>query len=297
MPSELTPRPRRRWRVIVALRLTSLAMILFGPIVFGAWSVHVAGRARSQAADRALPYADRRNPAVDAVLPEGRGGTHVYADLGGDAGRAFTATATIGLSNTAGEGPWPESVELHERAHLAHAFLPTEVERLLARLGAPAPDEYAATNPGEHFGEMAARAWEIASPPDGFCLGATPAERLEEAETRVPGTAGFVVRYLRYLTPAPESYSSAEAAAKAADELRALADRLSAPQRAEWEALWQAIDARRRPGGDFEPWGYRTVREFIEAQRTRALASGRWLDTIAAAALVPSLTVLTLTGR
>jgi len=39
------------------------------------------------------------------------------------------------------------------------------------------------------------------------------------------------------------------------------------------------------------------VREFIEAQRTRALASGRWLDTIAAAALVPSLTVLTLTGR
>ena len=95
--------------------------------------------------------------------------------------------AAIALAVTVDEDAWPETVELHERAHLVHAALPNQVGRLMARMPAAAPSEYAATNPGEHFAEMAAKAWEIVEPPDEFCLGGTPAGRLRQAEVRPAG--------------------------------------------------------------------------------------------------------------
>ena len=69
----------------------------------------------------------------------------------------------------------------------------------MSRIPPAAADQYAATDDGEHFGEMAAKAWEIIAPPAMFCVDGTAAQRLEDAETRVPGTSGFVLRYLNLL--------------------------------------------------------------------------------------------------
>jgi len=304
MPGE--PRPRLRLptrRVTRAVRLAALLVVLFGPIGLGAWHVHVVPRlgvdpvtqgpdrakqssTRPAPADRVADYLDRRDPVVDQLLPEGRGGTRFYEDLGGDAGRAFIANAAIALATTAGNGAWPEAVEVHERAHLLRAFFPAEAGQILAALPPPAPAEYAATNPGEHFAEMAATAWAIAALPEGMCLDQSRLLRLEDAERRVPGTAGFVARFVRRLPPQDDDD----------EELRAMADRLSAPQRDDWNSLWRAIDARRRPDGSLEPLGPRTVREWIDAQRATA-SSGGWIERIAGASFVPSLIVLAAVGR
>jgi len=106
--------------------------------------------------------------------------------LGTAAGMAFPDSAAIARVADDGNSPWPEFVELHERAHLVEAFLRREVDELLLRLPEPNPDEYAATNRREHFAETAARAWEIIEPPDNVCVDVTPADRLRDAEQRVP---------------------------------------------------------------------------------------------------------------
>ncbi len=288
---------------------TTTVLIVFGPIAQAAWDLRSARRQGglgypevrmtdasapppspevAEAAEWVARYRARRNPVVERLLPEGIGGTRFFQRLDGYAGMAFSDVAAIGLATTVESDLWPETVELHERAHLLHAFLPQEVARLMARMPAAAPGEYAATNPGEHFAEMAAKAWEVVAPPGDFCIDGTPADWLSAAEIRVPGTAGFAAWYLRQ--PALRSGEGCE-------ELPPLAARLSEPQRAEWEALWQALEARRLPGGTFRPWSYPTVRDYLEARRWEARSSGRWIGRVENVLLAPSLAVLTLAGR
>ena len=283
-----------------AIRLAAVAVIVFGPIASAAWTVHGPERGRpgyveidpaaasGSDAERIRAYLARRNPALDRLLPNGAGGTRFFEDLDGNAGMAFPHLSLVAISATAGDGGWPGAVELHERAHLLHAFLPEEVAGLLVRLAAPSPGEYAATNDREHFAEMAAKAWEIVSPPESMCVDGTPAERLRDAETRVPGTAAFVMWYLRNLRD--ESVGSDE-------DLARTAEAFSARYGAESNAVWTAVDERRLPDGGLRPWGYRTPREYLEGMRAGARASRHLVDRIAGHLLLPSLTVLSIAGR
>lgn len=297
-------RRRRRFRSwTLVLRLTAVGIVLFGPILLAAWSVHLADplpgsyervvfdqpypAERTPTAAAVQDYLAVRNPLIDRLLPEGVGGTHFVEDLGGPAGLTFLHTATIAVAAGGLGSEWPGATELHERAHLVFAFVPDLTARLLARLPPPHPDEYAATAATEHLAEMASKAWEIVSPPGPFCTMLSPVESLIEHERRVPGTAGFVMRYLDFVDPLYVPL---------ADQIEALARDLSAGYRSESDALWEAVEARRLPDGTFRPWGHSTVREFIEARRHHARTMGgahRVEDFL----LQPSLIVLSLTGR
>jgi hypothetical protein len=293
-------------RTMRRVRWFALAVVVFGPLAQGAWAVRVAPRLRLNAtevtpsstrptdgsgtpAERAGDYLAQRNPVVDRLLPEGAGGTHFVEKLDGNAGQAFPISAAIGLSVTADRGSWREAVELHERAHLLHEFLPDEVAAVLAVTPAARRGEYAAKNAHEHFGEMAFKAWEVVASPDNVCLMETPTERLRSNEALVPGTAGFVLWYLRFM-PAPDEANGRQTLAGVAAEL-------SAPARSQWDALWRALEARRLPDGHFPPWTYSSVRQFIELRRRGARADGGVLGNAASVALLPSLGVLTLAGR
>ena len=303
--SQAFPLTRRTFRV---LRWVALVIVLFGPIAEAAWAVHASTQMRVSSPEvfptsqppsssgEALDatqlvgeYLTQRNPAVDALLPEGRGGTHFFEDLGPKYdGLAFPGAAAIAVSASAAGRNWPEAIELHERAHLMDAFLPHDVARLMSRMAPAAPDEYAATNSGEHFGEMAASAWEIVAPPGMFCVDGTPTKRLEDAETRVPGTSGFVLRYLSLLPARLKEDGDAD--------LRATAERLSAPFRDEWTTLWRSVDARRRSDGTFEPWALPTIRTYLESRRAQAGASNQLIDRFVGVALLPSVIIVRAAG-
>ena len=62
----------------------------------------------------------------------------------------------------------------------------------------------------------------------GVCVDGTRAQQLRHMERRVPGTAGFVGRYLR---------QSSLGADEARAELVTFAAELSAPQRGDWDTL------------------------------------------------------------
>lgn len=241
-------------------------IIVFGPIASAARAVHAPGgpgyveidpaAASGSAGDHVREYLAGRDPAIDRLLPDGARGTRFFEDLDGEAGMAFPHLSLIGISATAASGGWPGAVELHERAHLLQAFLPEDASRLLARLDAPAEREYAATGEREHFAEMAAKAWEVVSQPAGMCVDAAPLERLRDAESRVPGTAGFVAWYLRNLRKEDvEEF----------DPLIQTAALLAAPYRAESEAIWKSLEARRLPDGHFQAWSHQTVPFFFRA--------------------------------
>jgi hypothetical protein len=279
-------------RVTRVLRAIALLILVVGPIGVAAFEVHGGGalvgvppHPLATADERVANYLRDRSPQVDRLLPDGRGGTRFYEHLNGPVGQAFPGAAAIGLSASAPTDIWPESTELHERAHLVDAFLPVEVAALMARLPRAAQGEIAAEDRGQHFAEMAAKAWEVVSPPTGVCLDDTPAERLEDVETRVPGTAGFVARFLRTMPPPEGDHAGA---------LRAIADRLSAPQTHEWIAIWRGLDARRRADGTFEPWGHRTIRENLSARRVALWSSDRWIDRVTAVAILPSLAIVSV---
>jgi len=149
------PRIRRVSRI---LRWIALVWILAGPIVVAAVAVHggrppiaLVTKELTASDERVASYLRDRSPLVDRLLPDGRGGTRFYEDLGGPAGLAFGSAAAIGLAVSVNRGSWIESIELHERAHLVDAFLLAEVAALMARLPPPAPDETAAENRGQHF--------------------------------------------------------------------------------------------------------------------------------------------------
>jgi hypothetical protein len=135
---------------------------------------------------------------------------------------------------------------------------------------------------------MAAKAWQVLVPPVGMCVDSTPGEQLRELEARVPGTAGFVVWYLQH--------SSLDVGEERA-ELVAIAAELSAPQRAEWNTLWKALDGRRRADGSYTPWRHDNIRHYLEARQVRLRSSGAWIDRVSAALLLPSLTLQRLGGQ
>ena len=156
---------RKRSRL---LRWLAVPWIFGFPIAYTAWrseyrvdseSTLIARlSARGQSEKASLPavrnvrdYLARRNAAVDRLLPAGEGGIVFVERLGGNAGVALPGSAVIGIASEGLSSEDAEYVELHERAHLLHANLPDEVARLLSRLPGPAPDEYAARNPAEHF--------------------------------------------------------------------------------------------------------------------------------------------------
>lgn len=284
----------------LGLRLTAIAVIVFGPIAAAARAVHAPERVRlgyvevdpSTASGRAAhgvkEYLAGRDPAVDRLLPNGVGGTRFFEDLDGNLGMAFVHVPAVGISATVGGAGWPEATELHERAHLLYAFLPEEVSHLMARVPAAGPGEYAAKNGNEHLAEMAAAAWEVVAPPELLCVEGTPVERLRDWEIRVPGTAGFVAWYLRNLRRGDvESYG----------EVSRTAAVLAAPYQAESDAVWKAIEDRRLPSGEFQPWGHHTVRDYLEAWRAEAHASEHWFDRIGGYLLAPSLMALSIAGQ
>jgi hypothetical protein len=283
-----------------SLRLTSVAVIVFGPIVAAGWAIQTADRvllsyhsvqphaAQGPMGANVRRYLEKRNPAVDRLLPDGAGGTWFFEDLEGNAGMAFVNVPAVGLATSIASEGWPEATELHERAHLMYAYLPEQVSRLMARLPRPREGDYAATNQSEHLAEMAAAAWEIVAPPESFCLEGTPLERLRAGDARIPGTAAFVAWYLRGLSPLEVEDHDALSEAAAA---------LVAPYRTEWEVLWRAIDKRRLAGGGLRPWPRRTVREYVQAWRTGSLASQNRVERIGGYLMTPSLIVLSAASR
>lgn len=217
----------------------------------------------------ALRYRQLRTEAIDYLLPEGVGGTHFFAHLDTNAGAAFPRSATIGLvaQHDIGAG---EATELHERAHLLWGALPEVVDRIVRRVAAPEPTEYAAKNAGEHFSEMAGEAWTIVMPPRELCLVGSPVDWLEDAELRVPGTAGFVVWYLRH--PSIRDVP-------ARDSLLAAAAQMTQPLRDEWETLYAALEQRRRVDGTFEPWPREPLAAFMQ-RAYRDETDRRWYTAI-----------------
>ncbi len=246
------------------------------------------GTANGPAAESVREYLADRDPVLDRLLPDGAGGTRFFEDLGGNAGMAFPLTSAIGLAARVVAGGWPEAIELHERAHLLFASLPEQASRLIARMAAPAPGEYAAKNVGEHLAEMAAMAWQVLIPPEAACIDGAPASRLLDAESRVPGTAAFVSWYLRIL--GPEDVESHE-------EIARTAAALAAPYQQESDVLWKALEDRRLPGGHFRSWEPLTVRGYLEGRRFHARVSRRWLDRVEGYLLMPSLLILSIAGR
>lgn len=265
------------------------AVILFFPIAAGLWDLRQATVLPSAAEvddPRVSRYLSVRSPMVDRLLPVGAGGVR-FSDRIENAGEAHLEAAAIVLNPDHIVDGWPESTELHERAHLAFAFLAPETGALLARLPAPAPDEYAAKNGTEHFAEMAKRAWQLVAPPGDFCPDLEGVDGLTIAEALVPGTAGLVAWYLRQ----PDLVVAGDRAA-----LAEAADRLMAPYRAEWDAIGRGLDARRRADGTFDPWTAVSVREHIEIRRASSWAEGTLLGRVHAVLLTPSLAIARAAG-
>jgi hypothetical protein len=171
-----------------------------------------------------------------------------------------------------------ESTELHERAHLLHAAARPQVNALLARLGEPREGSYASTDPGEHFAEMASEAWDIMMPADSTCWALDTAARLQQAESDVPGTAGFVAYYLRSGLPAPGR-----------DTLLAVADSLIAGDRTQWEQLWREVEFRRHADASLRPFERLSIAASIRDDIARLRESGKPWYRFYALLLQPSL--------
>jgi hypothetical protein len=214
-------------------------MIIVGPIV----GAHFRSRPMRVETVDASQYLSLRSPVIDRLLPGGSGGTHFVRELSGPAGEANVASASIRMEvpKSARDG---EAIELHERAHLLEAFALPAARRILEDLPAPAPDLYAAESPAEHFAEMAASAWSLMKSFDEVCVLDVEGV-LDEAEQNVPGTAGFVARFLG-VAPLADTVSSSA--------LLASARRTIARRAADWDSLWSAVDGRRLHDGRFDAW-------------------------------------------
>lgn len=273
------PSPRRKQTVI---RTVSIVAIVAVPLV-SAWAdlrAHPPDR-YPDAGDEALAaYLEARNPIIEQLLPLGAGGLRLYADLDTASGRAFLQHAAIGIVAGAalyGEGT---SIEVHERAHLLYANRTEIVDAILARLPAPEPTQYAATSAHEHVAEMAAMAWDVLVPPENVCLALSPTEFLTVFDKAVPGTAGFVARFLEH---------GAFATRPDRDSLRRIADSLSAPLAAEWRQLWAEIDAQRDSTGALRPWPRPTLYTVVRAHQKAFAESRHVVERAAAWLMLPSV--------
>jgi hypothetical protein len=230
-----------------------------------------------------------RYPIVDRLLPEGAGGTVFVDDLGNNAGVALQASGTIELARNVAQ-PSVSETELHERAHLLEFAQPDIVARLMRGQKAPAAGQYAATSPVEHFGEMAGHAWQVVQQlrPIEACVMDSPPEFLRKTDQDVPGTAGFVLWYLR---------DAEFAAMDGADALLAEAERLTVDRSRDWQALYAALRAREFPSGGFRVWPEHSVRDYLERRRAHVRLAGGFGQRIEAIQITASLAILGLTRR
>lgn len=230
------------------------------------------------------------DPLVDRLLPEGPGGTVFFSELGAFAGVAFQDTGTIGVAVDVAASETLSAVELHERAHLLEFASPEIVARLMRDQPAPRSGEYAATSPVEHFAEMAAKAWNVVELllPHEYCALDSPVNKLHQLEREVPGTAGFVAWYLR---------EPKMAALEGASALRIEAERLVGDSRDDWTALHAALRTRQQADGTFAPWPRYSVREYLERRRAHVRLAGGFRDSLEAAQITASLSLLALSGH
>lgn len=232
-------------------------------------------------------YLAQRSPLLDELLPAGAGGTVFVRSLPEVRGLAFSRHNSILISLEDGAVHTLQTIEMHERAHLAHAQLSELVQAILTSLAPPAPETYAATNSREHFAEMASEAWELLQPAGDICPAETPREQLARVEAEVPGSAGFIVYFLRH---------SALAAHPHAAELRAAATAYIAPAREQWERLYLALEARRQADGTLTAWPVPSMREWVDRHRAALRAEGGVLGHAHALAFWPSAMLLRLMG-
>jgi hypothetical protein len=118
--------------------------------------------------------------------------------------------------------------------------------------------------------------------PDSLAFFRSHAGRLDYANWEVPGTAGFVIWFLRNATLC--SPGTGEQYMKEAEVL-------IAPQRAEWERIWSAIDARRSAAGTLEPYQPMTIHEYLVWFRAEELDGLPWGGPELAGMLGPAIAV------
>lgn len=252
---------------------------LFQPAALG------SDAARSAAA----AYRAQRRPVLDSLLPMGHGGVQV-TDAGvmdGRAGIAILDLGAIALSAEhlttrlhTGGGLTGEMVEIHERAHLLQARHPRKVAALMRTLPPPHEATYAATSAVEHFAEMAAEAYRVVVfDPDAIeiCLEDTP---LRLAERDVPGTAGFVVWFLRHLDPAAVAAPGYDALLEEATALRG--------DPSPWEPIYAALDAQRLDDGTLAPWPPPTRAAAIRDLHQHLLHDGELVNRIVGWVITPA---------
>jgi hypothetical protein len=230
-------------------------------------------------------YQERRRPLVDQLLPDGYHGTLILHDLGGPAGVAWTQTSTIGLlaGSLARELDHDgalagEAVEIHERAHLIKAYHSQAVGRLMRAMPSPDHDEYAATNEGEHFAEMAAEAYRLVLLRDGVSIRVDHDAHLRALEERIPGTAGFVLYFLRSIDTEVQPRR---------DVLLATATALVGGMAPLWEPIYAALDAQRGPDGTMTHWPDITPRHRLAQAIATLREEGRTSTRLMALALTP----------
>jgi hypothetical protein len=230
-------------------------------------------------------YQEIRRPLVDQLLPDGYHGTLILHDLGGPAGVAWTQTSTIGLlagslarELDGGGALAGEAVEIHERAHLIKAYHSEPVGRLMRAMPSPDFDEYAATNDGEHFAEMAAEAYRLVLLRDGESICVDHDAHLRAIEERIPGTAGFVLYFLRSIDATQQPRR---------DVLIATATELVGDTAPLWEPIYATLDAQRRPDGTMTHWPAITPRHRLAQAIATLKEEGRASTRLMAMALTP----------
>lgn len=243
----------------------------------------VAQGAPDSAATDLRRYQLIRRPIIDRLLPDGHRGTLVMHELGGPAGVAWTQSSAIGLlagsltrELSRGGALAGETVEIHERAHLLRTYHSEVVAALMRQIPPPAPGEYAATNPGEHFAEMAAQAYQILVVPENRRRRFDAALHLRVVEERVPGTSGFMLWYLRTMDTSAPQFAVLQQTAR---EL--VAERLPL-----WEPIYAALETQQRANGTMAPWPAVTPRHrlaqaiaSLEEEGTRSTRVMAWALT------------------
>ncbi len=226
-------------------------------------------------------YYATRSDIIDGLLPAGAGGLHFVDSLPDATGEAFPRTSTIVLvTNTDVEAL--TSTEVHERAHLLYAREAPAAQRIIRRLPSPIANSYAATNPREHFAEMARSAWDLLRPaPLDLAEGVTHA--MASAEELVPGTAGFVMLFVRH-----PAFATRRDAAWWTDA----ATPYVAPSRDDWERLWHMLESRKQPDGTLAPWPMPSMREWVDQHRATGIAEGGVMGFLHAVSFWPSAMLL-----
>ncbi len=244
----------------------------------------VAQGAADSAATDLRRYQLIRRPIIDRLLPDGHRGTLVLHELGGPAGVAWTQSSAIGLlagsltrELSRGGALAGETVEIHERAHLLRTYHAGAVSALMRTMPAPAPDEYAATNSGEHFAEMAAQAYQMVVAPASRRRRYDASFHLRAVEQRVPGTAGFVLWYLRNMDPSAPQFAS----------LQQTARELAADQLTLWEPIYAALETQQRANGTMAPWPAVTPRHRLAQAIASLEEEGTRSTMVMALALTP----------